>query len=57
MYFVQCPRCGEPVEVPAYAVAENCTDPCQITACDLCDLTFGYGNEEVELVLDSSRLN
>ena len=47
MFFVQCPRCGSVVEIPADAVGKNRSDPWNVTGCDECGLAFDYDDEEV----------
>lgn len=48
MYFVQCPDCGSPVEIPADAVGPERTDLFNVVNCDNCDLTFDYADEDVQ---------
>jgi hypothetical protein len=48
MYFVQCPCCGDPVEIPDEAVGENRTEPCNFVACERCELTFDYDDVQVQ---------
>lgn len=48
MYFVLCPRCGDPVELPDEAVGEVRSDPWNTVACESCDLTFDYDDAEVQ---------
>ena len=53
MYFVQCPRCGDPVELPDEAVGKDRTDPWNIVGCDNCDCTFDFDDEDVQFVPDA----
>jgi hypothetical protein len=53
MYYVQCPRCGSVVEIPADAVGKDRTDPWNIIECDDCDLAFDFDDEEVKHEPDS----
>ncbi len=55
MFFVVCPRCGEPVEIPADAVGEDRDDPWNVVQCDECDLSFDYDDAEVDGVADSQQ--
>lgn len=48
MYFVQCPRCGDPIEIPASVVGSERTDPWNVVGCDECGLTFDYDDAEVQ---------
>ena len=49
VYFVQCPRCGEPVEVSAEAVGKKRLSAWRVVDCDNCDFAFDYSHEEVQL--------
>jgi predicted Zn finger-like uncharacterized protein len=53
MFFVQCPRCGTPIEVPSDAVGPDRSDPWNVIGCDECSLTFDYDDEEVQQAPDS----
>ena len=53
MFFVQCPMCGEIVEIPTDAVGQHRTDPWNVVGCDECDSTFDYEDEEVQYRADS----
>ena len=48
MYFVPCPGCGSPVEIPADAVGPERTDLWNVVECDACELAFDYENAEVQ---------
>lgn len=48
MHFVQCPRCGDVIELPPDSVGTNRSDPWNVAGCDECDLIFDYGDEEVQ---------
>lgn len=48
MFFVPCPRCGAPVEIPADAVGPGRTDPWNVIQCDECSLAFDYDDGEVQ---------
>lgn len=48
MFFVLCPRCGTPVEIPRDAVGPTRDDPWNVTSCDECDFAFDYDDAEVQ---------
>ena len=56
MFFVPCPCCGGPVEIPDHAVGPDRTDPWNVCRCDDCDLGFDYDDEEVQFVADKTNL-
>ena len=52
MYFVQCPRCGSPVEIPPDAVGPERTDPYNVVGCLDCGLSFDFDDEDVQIAPD-----
>ncbi len=48
MFFVPCPRCGAPVDIPSEAIGPNRTDYWNVTRCDECDFSFDYDDVEVQ---------
>lgn len=53
MYFVPCPRCGAPVDVPTEAVGPKRTLLWNITYCDECEFSFDYDDIELETIPDT----
>ncbi len=47
MYHVICPNCLARVEIPAEAIGPDRTDLWNVVACDECNTTFGYDDEEI----------
>gem|GEM_PF-2642692 len=47
LYFVQCPKCGQPIELPDNAFGPDRTHPWNVVGCDECDLTFDDDDAEV----------
>ena len=56
MFFVPCPRCGSPVDIPEDAVGKDRTDPWNVAHCHECDLGFDYNDDEVQFVADQSQV-
>lgn len=52
MYYVLCPDCDCPVEIPENAVGPQRTDPWNICRCDQCDVSFDYDDREVHYMDD-----
>jgi hypothetical protein len=49
MFYLVCPGCGSPVEIPDNAVGPNRTDPWNICRCEICGLSFDYEDAEVRI--------
>ena len=49
MFYVQCPYCRAPVEIPDDAVGTDRTDPWNVTECFDCDRVFDYDDEDVQV--------
>jgi hypothetical protein len=47
MFYVICPLCNAKVEIPDNAVGPDRTDLYNVVACDDCECTFDYDDEEV----------
>jgi hypothetical protein len=57
VFFVQCPLCGAPVELPADAVGTNRSDRWNVTGCIECDSTFDFDNDEVQFDADNDSVS
>lgn len=44
---MQCPKCGQPIELPDNAFGPDRTHPWNVVGCDECDLTFDDDDAEV----------
>jgi hypothetical protein len=54
MYYVQCPRCGAPIDIPDDAVGPDRDDLWNVAQCNECDSAFDYDDEEVVFVPDDT---
>lgn len=48
MFFVRCPCCQSPVEIPASAVGPERDDLYNVVVCDVCDAAFDFDDDEVQ---------
>lgn len=52
MFFVSCPRCGAPIEIPPDAVKPGRNDPWNVMSCDECDFSFDFDDADVQTLPD-----
>lgn len=48
MFFVPCPNCGTPAEIPADAIGLEREDPWNVISCFECGIVFDYEDCEVQ---------